>query len=69
MTFPFIEFRDGRNSFALLCPVCGAEGELGIHSHKTVQLIPCPNECGAYFMQRRQYGIFGKPTLECVLGE
>lgn len=64
---PYIEFRDGRNVFALLCPVCGADGELGVKPNQA-RLIECPNKCGALFMQRRPRGMFAHPMLEHVLG-
>ena len=63
-----IAFRDGRNGFALLCPVCGADGEFGVKPDNLARLIPCPNHCGAFFMQRQPHSIFAKPTLEHVLG-
>ena len=66
--FPFIEFRDGRNSYALVCPVCGAEGEIGVKPDKTT-LLSCPDNCGAMFLQRHSgRSLFAKPTLEYVFG-
>ena len=31
---PYLEFRDGRNVYALLCPACRAEGEIGVRPDK-----------------------------------
>jgi hypothetical protein len=62
---PYIAFRDGRITFALLCPRCKAEGEFGIMP-ETKAVIPCPNECGAYFMLRWPSSLFNRPFLEHV---
>jgi hypothetical protein len=64
---PFIGFRDGRNVFGLLCPVCRAQGEMGVRP-EDARLIQCPNSCGALFMQRRRGSFFGKPVLEYIMG-
>lgn len=64
-SFPFVSFRDRRNMFALLCPVCKAEGEFGIRP-ENFSLIECPNKCGALFLQQRRSGFFDKPTLEFI---
>lgn len=58
-SFPFVQFRDGRNMFALLCPICKAEGEFGIRP-ENFSLIECPN------IQQRRPGFFDKPTLEFI---
>lgn len=63
----YIGIRDGRNSFELLCPVCQAEGEIGIKPDER-RLIKCPNECGALFIHRRPLGMFGHPELVYVTG-
>jgi hypothetical protein len=67
-TFQHVGFRDGRNTFALMCPVCGADGELGVKPDDLARLIECPNKCGAKFMQRRPRSLFAAPVLEYVLG-
>lgn len=66
-SYPFIESRQGFNMYQLLCPVCEADGELGVRAGDTA-LVNCPNDCGARFIQRRAVGMFGKPTLEYAFG-
>lgn len=67
MTGQFIGYRDGRNTFDFLCPVCESEGEIGVVPNER-RLVQCPNECGALFVQRRPQGLFDHPVLVYVAG-
>jgi hypothetical protein len=56
--------RHDRNVYDFHCPACGSCGELGVP--KAARSLPCPEKCGAVFVQWHPPVRAGSVALRCI---